>query len=276
MTLPEQTERLQRCANLDAPAAQDAEQRAERDRVLASGNHVSIRPFPPAADRMRLDVEEVGEPALALACRVRQQRVGAFRLIRDDVAQRPATAAPGVREIPRPLARIVAALARLQPIERDIDRRREVGAGRLRENAHPAVVMLVGAGRRPGVVGRVDRDPRLALTGELPGHRGPQGVDAVDQQRIDVGLDRIEIGRKKQPGAVRIHLVNVVHNLRVPDVVERIDGQLGFDLGERVPVPVVVVTGVVMVQLRRRRPFGAGAERVVIPLGDDGHAVGIQ
>ena len=70
--------------------------------------------------------------------------------------------------------------------------------------------------------------------------------------------------------------MNVVHDLGVPDVVERIDGQLGFDLSERVPVPVVVVAGVVMVQLRRRCPLRAGAERVVIPLGHDGHAVGIQ
>src|SRR5438105_1412321 len=98
MTLALQAERLERRANLDAAAPQDAEQRAQRDRVLRgpSGNHVRVWPLAPAADRTRLDVEEVGEPALAVGRRMRQQCIGAFRLIRNDVTQRPPPPAPGV------------------------------------------------------------------------------------------------------------------------------------------------------------------------------------
>ena len=69
--------------------------------------------------------------------------------------------------------------------------------------------------------------------------------------------------------------MNVVDDLRVPDVVERVDGQLRFDLGEGVPVAVIVVAGVVVVELGRFRSFGRGAEGSVVPMRDDGHPVGI-
>jgi len=78
--------------------------------------------------------------------------------------------------------------------------------------------VLVRARRRPRIVGRIDRDPRLSLARQLPRHRGAQRVDAVDQQRIDIGLDRVEVGRQKQARAVRSHLMDVVHDLRMPDV----------------------------------------------------------
>ena len=49
-------ERLQRRPDFDAAAPQDAEHRAERHRVLASGDDVGVGPVAPSADRMRLDV----------------------------------------------------------------------------------------------------------------------------------------------------------------------------------------------------------------------------
>src|SRR2546422_8607352 len=39
-------------------------------------------------------------------------------------------------------------------------------------------------------------------------------------------------------------LFRSVHDLRMPDVVERVDRQLRFDLGEGVPIAVIVVAGV--------------------------------
>ena len=38
--------------------------------------------------------------------------------------------------------------------------------------------------------------------------------------------------------------MNVVHDLRVPDVVNLVDGELRFNLREGVPIAVVIVTGV--------------------------------
>src|SRR5437667_12298874 len=118
MALALQAERLKCGANLDAAAPQDPQHRAQRDRVLGGpgGDDVGVRPFPPAADGMGLDIEEVGQPALALASRMDEQRVGAFRLIRDDLALRTADAAAGTRESAVPLAVVVAAGARRQPV----------------------------------------------------------------------------------------------------------------------------------------------------------------
>ena len=113
------------------------------------------------------------------------------------------------------------------------------------------MVMLIRACRCPGVIGRVDRNARLPLPGKLPGHRAAEGVDAVDQERIDVRLDGIEVRRQEQPRAIRIHLMDVVHDLRMPDIVQRIDCELCLDLRESIPVAVVVVAGVIVIQLRR-------------------------
>src|SRR2546422_11547573 len=83
---------------------------------------------------------------------------------------------PRIREVPGARARREPARPGREVVERDIDRRREVGARRLGEDADAAVVVLVGAGRRPRVVDGVDRDPRLPLPGELPRDAGPEGV----------------------------------------------------------------------------------------------------
>src|SRR2546422_11772671 len=70
-------------------------------------------------------------------------------------------------------------------------------------------------------------------------------------------------------------LFRSVHDLRMPDVVERVDRQLRFDLGEGVPIAVIVVAGVMVIQLRWRGPLGGRAECAVVPVRDDGHAVGV-
>ena len=135
--------------------------------------------------------------------------------------------------------------------------------------------MLIRARRRPGVVGRIDRDAGLPLPGELPRYFRAECVHAVDQQRIHIGLDGIEIRRQEQTRSPRLHLMDIVHDLRMPDVVERVDRQLRFNLGEGVPVAVVVMTGVMVIQLRGRGPLGGRAECAVVPVRDDGHAVGV-
>src|SRR3954468_19639079 len=63
-TLALQREALQRPPNFDIAPAQNSEERAQCDGVLAGWNDVRVRPFTPAARRAPLDGEEAREPAL--------------------------------------------------------------------------------------------------------------------------------------------------------------------------------------------------------------------
>jgi hypothetical protein len=154
---------------------------------------------------------------------------------------------PRRREVPRALARIEAAGAGREFVERDVDRRGQARARGLGENADAAMVVLERARRGPGVEAGVDRDTGLPLAGQLPRDRGSERVRAVDQQRVDVRLDRVQVGREEEARTVALLLVDVHDDLRVPQVVERVDGQLRFNLRERVPIAVVVVARVVVV-----------------------------
>ena len=58
----------------------------------------------------------------------------------------------------------------------------------------------------------------------------------------------------------------VVDDLRMPDVVNLVDGELRFDLRERIPVAVVIVTGVLVIELGRIGAFERRAECFVVPV----------
>jgi hypothetical protein len=70
--------------------------------------------------------------------------------------------------------------------------------------------------------------------------------------------------------------MNVVDDLRMPDVVNLVDSDLRFDLRERIPVAIVIVTGVLVIELRRIGAFERRAECFVVPVFDDVDAVRIQ
>src|SRR3989441_5552551 len=93
--------------------------------------------------------QERREPAVAVARGVLEQGVRRLGLVAHDVPQGPAAARPRRREVPGALPRVVAARARLQLVELDLDRRGEVGARRLGQDPHAAVVVLVSAGGSP-------------------------------------------------------------------------------------------------------------------------------
>ena len=136
--------------------------------------------------------------------------------------------------------------------------------------------MLVGAGRCPGVVDRADGDARLPFARQLPRHRRTERIHAVHQQGVDVRLDRVEVGRQEQARSVAVLLMDVVHDLRMPHVVDRVHDQLRLDLRERVPVAVVVVPDVGVIELGWVAALGRGAERAAVPVGDDRDPVGIE
>ena len=63
--------------------------------------------------------------------------------------------------------------------------------------------------------------------------------------------------------------MNVVDDLRMPDVENLVDDQLRLNLRERVPVAIVVVAGVLVIKLRRIGAFVRRAQSFLIPVVDD-------
>ena len=105
------------------------------------------------------------------------------------------------------------------------------------------------------------------------------GVGAIaDQIELGVQPSRMEVagGPEEETRAERSLLVNVVDNLRMPDVENLVDDQLRFDLREGVPVAIVVVAGVLVIKLGRIGAFGGmvrvppGYRQPVLVLSTDG------
>ncbi len=70
--------------------------------------------------------------------------------------------------------------------------------------------------------------------------------------------------------------MNVVNDLRMPDIMNLIDRDLCFDLGKGIPVAIVIVADVLVIKLRRIGAFVRRAQRFVVPVFDDVDAVRIK
>jgi len=69
--------------------------------------------------------------------------------------------------------------------------------------------------------------------------------------------------------------MNVVDDLRMPDVENLVDDQLRLDLRERIPVAIVVMAGVLVIKLGRVGAFVWRAQSFLILVVDDIDAVRI-
>ena len=128
----------------------------------------------------------------------------------------------------------------------------------------------------PQVVDHAVRDALLSAGLQGQRHLGPDVADGAHDQRIDIGIDRIDKGRNEQTRALRAHLVHVVEDLREPLTVQDIGDEPSLALGDHEPVAVVVVADIRMVEPRNRPAFPRGAEPPPVPLRDDLLAVGIR
>ncbi len=99
---------------------------------------------------------------------------------------------------------------------------------------------------------------------------------AFDDLLRHVRLDRLHVRRQEKPRAVLTLLMDVVDDLRMPDVVDLIDRELRLDLRERVPVAVVIVADVLVIKLWRLGAFELCSERFVVPVFHDIDAIGIE
>ncbi len=82
-------------------------------------------------------------------------------------------------------------------------------------------------------------------------------------------------GMKMRDAALAL-LVNVVNNLRVPDVLYSGDRIASLGLGEDIPIAIVIVAYIVLPQLGRLAAFIRCVQGFAIPASDDVHAVRIQ
>src|SRR5690606_19758276 len=116
------------------------------------------------------------------------------------------------------------------------DRRGEACGGGFAKDADSAVVVGIGAGRGPCVVGGAGGQALKAFFAEIGCHPKAELGVAVNELFGHVGLDRVHIGREELACAVGALLMDVEDDLGVPDVVDLVDGELGLDLGKGIPV----------------------------------------
>ena len=138
------------------------------------------------------------------------------------------------------------------------------------------MVVLIGAGGGEGIEDDIGRHARFAVRRQRLRHRGAEDVDLLREDRVHIRVVRVDEGRHEVARAVRHHLVQVVDDLRMPDVVDLLDRQAVLGLREHEPVAVVVVAGVGLIDLRRRAPLERRAERLRVPLLDEVPAIRVQ
>ena len=226
---------------------------------------------PGARDRVAQEIAAIGRDRL-------QQRVRDDQLVVHDVAQPPPPPGPRVGEVglgpvfDEPLG-AAGELARLDAHGRGHPRGRH-----FREEAGD-VLPVPRRARPPGPVAVVligVDDAALALLLQAERHGGPDEVHLAPDQRMDVGIDGVGVGRGEDAGAGRAHLVLVQPDLGKPLVVDRARQGLRLLLREHEPVAVVVVPDVVVVDPGHPRALVGGAEVLPIPLRLHDLAVGIE
>jgi hypothetical protein len=93
---------------------------------------------------------------------------------------------------------------------------------------------------------------------------------------VHVGIDGIGEGRDEHARPLGAHLVLVDEDLRIPLVIDGAIEGAGLELGEHVPVAIVVVAGVVMVEPGQASAVVLGAGVFAVVVDDHLLAVGIE
>src|SRR5436190_18583974 len=128
----------------------------------------------------------------------------------------------------------------------------------------------------PGVVKCVRQNSFEAGGGYVSRHLVADQTNLSQKQWGDVRIGRIVKGRHEKSRTVRTLLMNVVDNFRKPFLPKQMSNRLRFFQVEHEPIPIIIVSGVVMIEFCRFSSFVWRAQRLAIPVGDNVYAVGIR
>ena len=143
---PVRGERRPRALDLDLARAQHLDEPPQRRGVallLRDHERVGLAPRRGAP----VHPERRAQPVLAVLRRVLQDRERGLQLGVDDVGEPPGAARPGSGEVRGSAARVVLRAAALELLGLELQRRRDPRRGGLRQDAHAAVGVGVGARR---------------------------------------------------------------------------------------------------------------------------------
>jgi hypothetical protein len=166
----------------------------------------------------------------------------------------------------------------LQFARGDLVGRGDARARRLREQADGVVAerRRIFVARPVVVVDRVRHDAPEAILGHVERDGAPEQSGLSPDDGIVIGVDRVGIGRRKEPRPVRSHLVHGQEDLRVPLHVEE-SGEvpaLGQVHHERVAIDVVPCVRVV--EAGHRASVERRATLAAVPVDDKPFAVRVE
>src|SRR2546423_15176809 len=128
----------------------------------------------------------------------------------------------------------------------------------------------------PRVVKCVRQNSFEAGGGYVSCHLVADQTNLSQKQWGDVRIRRIVKGRHEKSRTVRALLMNVIDNFRKPFLPKKMSNRLSFFQVRHEPIPIIIVSGVVMVEFWRLASFVWRAERLAIPVRDNVYAVGIR
>jgi hypothetical protein len=229
-------------------------------------------------DRALPHLVEVLHELLAVGARGIQQPFDGTQVVVDDVAERPPAAGPGVWKVDLRTVLGQSLESGPQFRGRHVERRRDVDARHLRQQAHGVVAERRGVLEAWPVVvvlrGRDDAGAPVAL--HLERHRAAEQRRRSPDQRVVVRVDRVGVRRNEEPRAVLLHLVHREEDLRMPVAVEEPREVPVLREVHHEGIAVDVMAGVLVIEPRHEPALVGRALRPVVPVGHDALAVRVE
>ena len=220
-------ERLVRQMHLNAGLMKNMKHRQRRPGIALSGKRDDPgirRLLFSQADGLLAQRQVVLHEVVAIAGGQRKERhIGDF-LILDRIAQPPPAPRPRIGKIDRGriLRKAPPAAAQVAIVLKD--RRGQLGARGLGQNADDVVPIRRGAvpALPPVIEDGLEHHAGLTALLQLGRHMPADDQQRLVDERIDVGVDRVEERRHEESRPAIAHLMHVVQNRRMPLVIQQL------------------------------------------------------